>query len=62
MNWWRQFWELFAQVFLGFLREQGRDEVRKEVQDATDKTHEKWDEIDRRPDEPDPFDGLRRRR
>lgn len=54
--------DLFAQAFLGFLREQGRDEVRKEVTDATELKRDEWDKIDARPDDVDAaLDGLRRR-
>lgn len=51
--WLKQLIELFAQAFLGFLREQGRAEVRKEIDDATEIKRDEWAEIDRRPDDVD---------
>jgi hypothetical protein len=38
--------QLFAEAFLGFIREQGREEVRQHIEDKTDETHKKFDRID----------------
>lgn len=60
--WLKSLIELFAQAFLGFLREQGRQEVRKEIDDATELTREEWDKIDRGPADVDDALGRLQRR
>jgi hypothetical protein len=48
-GWLKALIELFANAFLGFMQEQGRAEVRKEVDDATEITRKEWEQIDRAP-------------
>ncbi len=54
--------ELVIEAFPGFFREQGRDEVRKEIDDATELTHDEWAKIDRGPDDVDDALGRLRSR
>ncbi len=52
-GWIKALLELIAKAFLGFVREQGRAEVRKEVDDATEITRDEWERIDRDPPDVD---------
>lgn len=47
--WLKALLELFANAFLGFIREQGRAEVRKEIDDATELSRDEWQKIDASP-------------
>jgi hypothetical protein len=38
--------QLFAEAFLGFIREQGREEVREDIKEKTDDTQAEFDRID----------------